>query len=78
MSKEYLVYVGYTDDANHHTQNLASAAWVIYTATGQVLSSRVVCLHPSSNDIAEYSVMIELLLDAISHGIRSLELHIDS
>ena len=39
----------------------ASAAWVIYTPTGQVLSSGGVCLQPSSNNVAEYSVVIELL-----------------
>ena len=69
MSTESLVYVGYVNGANRHTQNLASAAWVIYTSTGQVLSSGGICLRPLSNNIAEYSVMIELLHDAISHGI---------
>ena len=35
-------------------------------------------LQPSSKNIVEYSVMIELLYDAISHGIWSLEVCIDS
>ena len=35
--------------ASRHTKNLVSAAWVIYTPTGQVLSSGGVCLRPSSN-----------------------------
>ena len=56
----------------------ASAAWVIYTPMGQVLSSGGVCLRPSSNNVAEYSVVIELLQDAISHGILSLEVRLDS
>ena len=59
--------------ASLHTQNWASAAWVIYTPTGQVLSSGGVCLWPSSNNVAEYSAVIELLHDAISHGVHSLE-----
>ena len=45
---------------------------------GQVLSSGGVCLQPSSNNVAEYSVVIELLRDAISHGILSLEVRLDS
>ena len=45
---------------------------------GQVLSLGGVSLHPSSNNIVEYSVMIELLRDAISHGIHSLEVCLDS
>ena len=71
MSMESSVYIGFADGASHHTQNLASATWVIYTPTGQVLSSGGVCLRPSSNNVAEYSVVIEILRDAISHGFLS-------
>ena len=77
MSMEYFSYIGFGDGASHHTQNLASATWVIYTPMGQVLSSGGVCLRPSSNNFAEYSVIIELLHDSISHDIHSLEVHID-
>ena len=56
----------------------ASAAWVIYTPMGHVLSSGGVCLRPSSNNVAEYSAVIELLRDAISHGVLSLEVRLDS
>ena len=45
---------------------------------GQVLSSGGVCLRPSSNNVAEYSAVIELLRDAISHGVLSLEVRLDS
>ena len=72
MSTDSSVYVGFVYGASRHTQNSASAAWVIYTPTGQVLSSRGVCLQPSLNNVAEYSVVIELLCDAISHGVLSL------
>ena len=78
MSTWSLVYVGFIDGASRHTQNSASVAWVIYTPTGQVLSSGGICLQPSSNNVAEYSVVIELLWDAISHGVLSLEVHLDS
>ena len=44
----------------------------------QVLSSGGVCLWPSSNNVAEYSVIIELLRDVILHGILSLEVRLDS
>jgi ribonuclease HI len=42
------------------------------------VSSGGVCLGPSMNNVAEYSIVIELLRDAISHGILSLEVHLDS
>ena len=78
MLMEYSVYIGFVDGASCHTQNSASATWVIYTPTGQVLSSGGVCLRPSSNNVVEYSVVIELLRDAISHGVHSLEVCLDS
>ena len=45
---------------------------------GQVLYSGGVCLRPSSNNVAEYSAIIELLRDSISHGVLSLEVRLDS
>ena len=77
MSMESFAYIGFVDGASYHTQNSASAAWVIYTPMGQVLSSRGVCLQPSSNNVAEYSVVIELLRDSISQGVLSLEVRLD-
>ena len=65
MSMESSVCIGFVDGASLHTQNSASAAWVIYTPTGQVLSSGGVCLRPSSNNVVEYSAMIEFLRDVI-------------
>ena len=78
MSMEYSTYIGFADGASHHTQHSASIVWVIYTPIGQVLSSGGVCLWPSSNNVVEYSVVIELLRDAILHGILSLEVRLDS
>ena len=72
------VYIGFADCTSRHTQNSASDAWVIYTPMGQVLHSRGICLWPSSNNVSKYSVIIELLCDAISHGVHSLEVHLDS
>ena len=66
------------DGASRHTQHSASATWVIYTPMGQVLSSGGVCLWPSSNNVAEYSVVIEVPHDAISHAILSLKVRLDS
>ena len=78
MSMESSAYIGFTNGAIRHNQNLASTSWVIYTPTGQVLSSGGVCLRPSSNNVVEYSSIIELLWDAISHGFLSLEVRLDS
>ena len=78
MTSESIVYNGFVDGASHHTLNLAFAAWVIYEPPDQLLSSGSTCLGPSTNNIAEYSVIIKLLLDAISPGIQHLVVRLDS
>ena len=75
---ESSTYIGFADGSSRHTQHSASAAWVIYTPMGQVLSLGGVCLWPSSNNVAEYSTIIELLRDSISHGVLSLEVRLHS
>jgi hypothetical protein len=72
MSMESSVYLQFENGASHHTQNLASPAWVVYSLEGLLVSSSGACLEPSMNNVAEYSIVIELFHDAISHGILSL------
>ena len=72
MSMESSVDLGFVDGAIRHTQNLASAAWVVYSPKGLLVSSGGICLGPSMNNVSKYSVVIELLHDSISHGIHSL------
>ena len=71
-------YIGFVDGANRHTCNLASAAWVIYSPSRQLVTSGGTCLGPASNNVAEYRVVIELLWDSLSRGITQLEVHLDS
>ena len=78
MMSESVIYTGFVDGASRHTLNLAFAAWVIYEPSDQLLSSGSTCLCPLTNNIVEYSAIIELLLDAISHGIQRLVVHLDS
>jgi hypothetical protein len=40
--------------------------------------SGVISLEPSTNNVVEYNVVVELLCNAISHGVRSLEVCLDS
>jgi ribonuclease HI len=44
----------------------------------KLISLRGVCLGRATNNIAEYSAVIELLVDAISLGIRRLVVRLDS
>ena len=76
MSLEW--FVGFSNDVIHHTCNLASTAWVIYALMGQLVASGGTCLGHATNNVFEYSDVIELLWDVILHGITFLEVIIDS
>src|SRR3984957_15351131 len=78
MSRDSEVFVGYADCASQHTQRLTSTAWVIFTPQGQLLSSEVICLGDTTNNVAEYSAVIELLRDAFSLGISRLWVYLDA
>ena len=62
-------YTGFVDGTSYHTCNLASVAWVIYSPSGQLVATGGACLGPTSNNVAEYRDVIELLWDALSQGI---------
>ena len=71
-------FVGFVDGTSHHTCNLDSSTWVIYTPSGQLVSSSGSCLGPATNNVAEYSAIIELLWDATLCGITLMEVRLDS
>jgi ribonuclease HI len=76
MSSDSEVFVGHADSASQHTWRLASAAWVIFTPQGQLLSSRGICLGDTTNNVTEYSAFIELLHDTLSLGISHLRVYL--
>jgi ribonuclease HI len=78
MSSDFEVFVGYADGASRHTRRLASTTWVISTPQGQLLSSRGICLGDTTNNVAKYSVVIELLRDTLSLGISLLQVYLDA
>lgn len=71
-------YVGYVNCSSHSTQNLSFVGWAIYAPNGELVSLQGICISLSTNNIVEYSAMIELLSDAISHGIRHIVIRLDS
>ena len=71
-------FVGFADGASCSTRNLSSAAWVIYDPAGELVNLQGVCLGPATNNIVEYSAMLELLTEAVDLGIRELLVYLDS
>ena len=67
MSFEW--FVGFADVASRQMCNLASTVWVIYSPLGQLVASGGACLGPTTNNVAGYRAIIELLWDSLSRGI---------
>ena len=71
-------HFGFADGASRHTRNLAFTAWVFHHPSGQVVISRGICIGPASNNIVEYTAFVYLLSEAISLGVDSLVVFLDS
>ena len=76
MSFEW--FVGFADSASCHTCNLSSAAWVIYSPSGQLVASGGTCLGLATNNVVEYKAVIDILWDSLSCGITQLEVRLGS
>ena len=70
MSNLLESFVGYANGASRSLWNLSSVAWAIFGPSGELVSFKGVCIGRSMNNIVEYSALIELLSNAITHGIR--------
>ena len=71
-------YLGFVDGASRSTQNIASAAWVLFYPSHHLVESDGICLGPAMNNIAEYSSVITLLGAASALGISRLVVYMDS
>ena len=71
-------YVGFTDGACCSTCNLSSAAWAIYDPHGELIDLQGFYLGRTTNNVSEYSVVIELLAEAVDLGIRAMMVNLDS
>ena len=73
-----MAFYGFVDGACRHTLNLASASWVSYSPTHDLVNSGAVCIGPATNNITEYEAFIGLLTEATSQDIRDLVVFMDS
>ena len=71
-------FVGYADGAIHSTQNLSSTAWAIFAPSGKLVILQGIFIGRSTNNIAKYITLIEILSDSISLGIRYIIIRLDS
>jgi ribonuclease HI len=71
-------HIGYADSASRWTQNLASAAWALYTPSHILLHSSGICLGSGTKNQVEYDVVINLLVEASHCHIHQLSVLLDS
>ena len=77
MTSSFPIFVRFVDRTSRHTQNVASAAWVIYHSD-KLVSSGGIFLGSETNNMEEYHVVIELLTEASSLGISHMIINLDS
>ena len=78
MPTSLQTYIGFANGACRSTHNISSTTWVIYSPSDELVSMHGVSLSKTTNNIPEYSVVIELLSESISFGIQSLIVRLDS
>ena len=71
-------YVDLTDGVSHWLENLASAAWVIYTPWQNLYHIGGVSLGAPTNNQVEYKIFIGLLSNTFHLGIMHLHIQLDS
>ena len=71
-------YIGYVNGASHSSQNIAYAAWVIFSSTNEFVGSEGIFLGLATNNFVEYEVVIALLSATSTLGICHLVLWLDS
>ena len=70
-------FYGFVDGPCHHTLNLTSATWVLYSPPHDLVISGVVCIGPATNNIVEYQEVIGLLTEVASRGIHDSVVFMD-
>ena len=75
---EQMDFNGFADGACHHTLNIASAAWVLYSLAEDLVSLGAICIGPATNNITKYEAVIGLLTEPTSQDVRDLVVLMDS
>ena len=71
-------YVGFTDGASIWSPNLASAVWVIYSLSHELIYIDGTCVSIATNNQDEYDSVIGLLIASFHLGIHHLDVFLDS
>ena len=70
-------FIGFADGAHRYTLNLASAAWVLYSPTSELVILGGIILGPSTNNLVEYKAVIKLLTESLANDVREIRVYLD-
>ena len=71
-------YTGFADGTSRWSPNLASAAWVLYSPSNELIHLDGICIGAATNNQVEYDAVTSLLTAALHMGIRHLQVFLDS
>ena len=71
-------YIGFADGVSRWSPNLASAAWVIYSPSDELIHIDEICMGTTTNNQNEYDGVNGLLATALQLGIHYLDVFLDS
>ena len=71
-------YIGFADGASRWSPNLASAAWVLYSPSNELIHLDGICIGVATNNQAEYDAVTGLLTATLQMGICHLHVFLDS
>ena len=69
---------GFVDGSSHHTSNLSSAAWVLYSQAHDLASLGGVFLGTATNNIIEYHGVIGFLTEYYYRDVDNMVVYLDS
>ena len=71
-------YMGFVDGASRWSPNLASAAWVIYSPSHELIHIVGICMGTMTNNQVEYNGVNGLLDTTLQLGIHHFDVFLDS
>ena len=77
MDPTFPSYVGFADGVSRWSPNLASATWVIYSPSHELIHIDGICVGIATNNQVEYNGVAGLLTIALHLGIHHLDVFLD-
>ena len=77
FNEQITTFINFVDGANNYTLNLALTSWLLYSPTSDLVSLGGTYLGPSTNNLAEYQVVIILLMEALANDVRQIMVYLD-